>query len=178
MTSPDCIDDGQVESATAPLYTSRLPSNSKICQRRFKCSQMGLRSPPICAASSSKLRSAREVHCVPRTDLWSRKPLGPIDRLTIGSAQARIRALFDRFPKRPKSGGLDGGPSRILLGTRPAHVRNPEVIPQWLSRWGKSPTAKQANGALAPKPFLRIGALKAAIARSAACRASPRRVRP
>jgi len=29
--------------------------------------------------------------------------------------------------------------SRILLGTPPAHVRNPEVIPQWLSRWGKSP---------------------------------------
>ncbi len=29
--------------------------------------------------------------------------------------------------------------SRILLGTPPTHVRNPEVIPQWLSRWGKSP---------------------------------------
>ena len=29
--------------------------------------------------------------------------------------------------------------SRILLGTPPAHVRNPQVIPQWLSRWGKSP---------------------------------------
>lgn len=29
--------------------------------------------------------------------------------------------------------------SRILLGTLPAHVRNPEVIPHWLGRWGKSP---------------------------------------